>query len=347
MRQEYKLILNTVIKERTERKVNEIESILNEELDWCLIMGQLANHRLASYFYFGLTYMQRKRMPKEMRRLMGFLVEAQEQESISKYKEFSKISLAFEKNNVKYSALKGLLFCADFYELAERRSNDMDIMILEKDIEKVDEILRGFGYIQSLRPNGKLVEATRKEKMLQRLKYHDLIPYMKEDETGFFELDINFRFDDKDNDIDEEIFGYGTVTYNNHGVSVCGLPFNTHLMFLCIHFYREATNTLWTSTKRDILLYKVIDIINCIITHYEELNVDEWCQMVQYYNISHKCYYAFNVISQIYTNDKVNRIKNVLEPVDSSFLNEIYVDGENRYIHRQIDYVDTVFDWTM
>ncbi|MCI9541769.1 MAG: nucleotidyltransferase family protein [Lachnospiraceae bacterium] len=347
MNKEQRLILDVVLKNKSVEKIEEIDGLLEEKLDWCVISGQLMNHRLLGYFYEGLTSNQRDKMPKELRRTTRLLMSKQEEVMKKNYEMYDKLSEKFEKENIRYCALKGLMFCADFYELRERRSNDLDIMLLEEDLGKADKIFREFGFIQSFMKDGEMKEATRKEKICQRLKFHDLVPYVKYEGDSVMKIDINFRFDSENNDIDKEVFDRGVSYYGKNEIEVKGLPFDTNLIFLCIHFYREGRNTIWTKGKRDLLLYKLVDVINMIRVHYDEFIVDKWLTLVKKLHVEEKCYYTFYILDKFYKDEKIEQVLETLTPEDNSYINEVYVEGEDRYIEREKPFVETAFDWVM
>lgn len=133
--------------------------------------------------------------------------------------------------------------------------------------------LRAMGYIQSNMSNGEMVEATKKEKIIQRMNYHDLVPYVKKTKMGILELDINFLFDGNKNLIDKNVYEMGTMVYKGR-YRITGLNPYTNLAFLCCHFYREATDTIWTEGKRDVTLYKIVDMMNFIRFYREQINYD-------------------------------------------------------------------------
>lgn len=345
MNQNYELILKTVLINKTEEEIAHIAELLKFKIDWCEIIGQVINHRLGGYFYNGLTSLQRSKLPKEFSAILKLIIDAQERQLKEKYDEFMKVSAALEAVNIRYCGLKGLVFCADFYTLGDRRSNDVDIMVHEDDLGELDDVLRSLGYIQSFRQNGKMEEASRQVKLMQRMNYHDLVPYVKELEDCAIELDINFKFDSAKHVIDDQIFKYGTKVYEANGYRIRGLPFYTNLIFLCIHFHREATNTIWTRGKRDISLYKIVDIINCIRAHKDEFNIDEWCELVEKLGVSKKCYYTFATLSEFYEDEMLKQVKDKLEPEDLSFMKEIVVEGRNKVIERTDSFFNSAFGW--
>ena len=344
---ENRLILDAVLKNKSNKEIEKIDRMLEKKIDWCIVSGQLINHRLLGYFYEGLTTGQRNKLPKELRRTTPLLLSKQEEVMNKNYEMYAKISSNFDKEKIRYCALKGLVFCAGFYELRERRSNDLDLMVIEDDLGKADNVLRELGFIQSFMKNGEMNEASRKEKISQRMKFHDLVPYVKYVGDSVMKIDINFRFDSDNNDIDKIIFERGISSYNKNGIEIKGLPFDTNLIFLCIHFYREGRNTIWTKGKRDLLLYKLVDIMNVIRINYAEFNVDEWIDLVKKLGVENKCYYTFFVLNEFYQDKKIEKVIEAIAPEDNSYINEIYVEGENRYISRKQTFVEAAFDWVL
>ena len=84
-------------------------------------------------------------------------------------------------------------------------------------------------------------------------------------------VDVNFHFDSKEHDITEEVLKYGIVEYKGNGFGVEGLDWKTHLLHLCVHYYREATGDIWKRNKRNLDLYKLDPDF---LTMFSEAGVD-------------------------------------------------------------------------
>lgn len=345
MKNEYRLILIASLNMKTQFENEQINDLLETKLDWCEIAGQLFNHRLAGYFLLGLTNDQQKKVPRELRKAIELLIVAQRQQTIKKYEIMKPILAEFHKENLRYAGLKGLIFNIDNYEMGIRRSNDIDLLVPESELSKLDEILRKFGYIQSFLPEGKFIEASKKQKLIQRMNYHDLVPYVKVIDNEINEIDINFIFDTKENEITQKIFDMELTEYKNDEYSVIGLPFETNLAFLCIHFFREGTNSLWTDGKRDVVLYKLVDIMNVIRKYKDDFNIEKWTTLVKELGIDHKCYYAFYMLAQFYPEDELlKELLKLLEPVDKSYLFEVKIEGQNKVVKRTESFYDATFN---
>lgn len=345
MKKEHELILSGVLLNKNEEEFEKIDSLMEEKLNWAEIGGILLNHRLGGYFFLGLNEKQQKRIPKELREALKLLIKAQKSQQLEIIKELMPVNDALVNAGVRFAALKGAFFSSDMYEIGARRSNDLDLLVYEEDLDKLDVCLRKLGYIQSNMKDGKMEEATKKEKLIQRMNYHDLVPYVKETAIGVLDLDINFLFDNKDNPIDKTVYELGTKLYNGRNYAVTGLNYYTNLAHLCAHFYREATNTIWTEGRRDVTLYKVVDMINYIRFYGEHINIDEFIQTLDKLNMRDKAYYTFTILQEFYSVDFIDSCKKMLEndSFDRDFMNHIYDHKQKKNIVRNESFYDAAF----
>lgn len=347
MSKEIELILCVTKIKKTEEENNRINELLQDkELDWIKVVGSIFFHRIAGYFYYGLSETQFKKVPRDIRNALIIYTKGLSREQRKKHNEIISVLDGLNKWDISYAALKGLAFSFSMYPYGIKQSNDFDLMVLEEDLAQLDKCLREQGYIQSFMDDGKFAEATKKEKIIQRMNYHDLVPYVKkivnDGEESFVELDINFLFDSKDNLIDKDIYSNGKIEKDIKEIKAKTLAFDEHLLFLCIHFYREATNTLWTKGGNDIKLYKLIDINNYVLTHDVEFDVKKWCEKAQKYHLEKKCYYTMKVLNDFYGDSRYEECISRLESEDMSFMDEIYVEGENRTITREKTIYDVI-----
>ena len=250
MKKEYDVVMLGSLIKRTDEEDSILNKAIEEGVNWIEVGGILLNHRLSGYFYNNVSNQNLQTIPEEMRKNLKALIKGQEIEQIRLSKYIKEIDAALKDTSIKYAGLKGIIFGAGLYKAGVRRSNDIDLLVYEEDLDKLDCIFRKIGYIQSLLPDGKLIEASRKEKVIQRMNYHDLVPYVKMESDGMVVVDINFLFDSKDNLVDGKVFNRGLHIYNGENYSFKGLDIESNLAFLIVHFYREAVNDIWIKDKR-------------------------------------------------------------------------------------------------
>ncbi len=344
LKKEIRLILLAVLKKRSKLEEEELDTLIKSKQDWGFIAGQLLNHRLSGYFYEGLNSEQRYYMLPEFRRTINLLLKGQRKLAIETVNTLQPILNEFDNQGIRYAALKGLVFHANIYKIGERRSNDCDILVLEEDLEKLDKVLRKFGFIQALGNSN--TEATRKEKIIQRLNYHDLVPYVKEFNLDFLEklrVDINFHFDSKDHDITKQIIDYGTTIYSNDKYKIKGLKWETHLAHLCVHFHREGSNNIWVDDKRDVTLYKIVDIINTLRLHSSKEQLYNWLKLMKDFGLEQQCYFTLYHLMEFYPNEISEDIVDLIRPSEVSFVNEVKINN-NIIKTREVSFFDQTFN---
>ena len=343
MKKEIELILLAILKEKKDAEVLRISELLNNELDWIYIGGMLVNHRLAGYFLTGLNVEQKKKVPKELCKIIELIIVAQGERQTMINKEVNIINKKLVDAEIRFAGIKGIFLGTELYDIGDRRSNDIDLLVYEEDLDKLDKAMRELGYIQSNCPNGALIEASKKEKLIQRMNYHDLVPYVKQIDGVVLEIDINFLFDSKDNHVDSFVYADGLFNYDGKDYSITGLSSRMHLAFLIVHFYREATNSLWTKTKRDLTFYKIADLIN-YIRHIENgIDVSAFVEILEKLNIAAKSYYVFSVLKEFYDDEFVNDMIERLKKYEKENIGDIYLTDKKAYVKREVSFFDSVF----
>lgn len=345
MRSEIELILLGCLVNRTEAEENRLNELLAAPEDWAFITGQLVRHRLNGNFYASLSKEQTKYMIHKVLNTFGLLS--------SCYEACNKVNLEFtqklmeetDKAGLKIAGLKGVVFNTTMYPLGARRSNDIDVLVAENDIKAFDNVMRELGFIQSL-DRGK-TEATKREKMIQIMNYHDLVPYFKRIELPYMDtikVDVNFHFDSKDHDITRQILDKGVQEYVGNGYTIRGLKWTSHLLHLCVHFYREASNSIWTSTGRDVDLYKIVDIQNTFRRCSREELLD-WCKDIDEFELRKQCYFTLYYLYRFYPEPVYKEVMEKIEPDDTSFLVKVQTAG-GQVKSRELDFFDQTFDMT-
>ena len=125
--------------------------------------------------------------------------------------------------------------------------------------------------------------------------------------------------------IDKNVYEMGTMVYKGR-YRITGLNPYTNLAFLCCHFYREATDTIWTEGKRDVTLYKIVDMMNFIRFYREQINYDIMIEVLKKLNIEKKAYFTFKIMTEFYEYEFLSEMLSRLDEYKSG-------DDEMKAIH--------------
>lgn len=340
---EHSLILYASRLYKTKEEEKVIDKLLSLKLNWINIIGLTILHRLCGYFWFGLTEQERKEIPSEFRHIIKIIVQAQESQNLSMLRELRDVFYDLNNSGIQYAGLQGIIFINDFYPLGIRRFNDVDIIVRKSSLKHFDNVIRRYGFIQSLLPNGEFIEASMDEKKLHYEKSKDVIPYIKKSKDKFLKIDVDYAFD-TNNNIDDLIFSQNIKLYSKNDFSCNGFSFYINLIQLCLHFFYEGTNANQVFLYRDILLFRVVDIVNLIYRYKSSFNIEEWILLVNEMKLNNPCYYTFYVISEFYVDTMFEYIKSRLEPEDCSFIRQIYFHKEKKYIIREESFYESAFN---
>ena len=124
----------------------KIELDTNEDISWKDILEECKSHNIESLVYYGINSNTLKTIDKEILEYWKKQTFMSNVYQINHIKQISNILSIFNDKNIPIIVLKGLVI-RDLYPKSELRTmGDADILIHEKDIETVIEILDNRGY---------------------------------------------------------------------------------------------------------------------------------------------------------------------------------------------------------
>ena len=228
------------------------------------VLGHLFYNRMQGVAYGVLK--NNKLLGKVNREFRNSLCAAYEQNAL-KSKSLKKciimLSEILSSSTCKVAMLKGAYLCTHYPD-GYRTSNDVDLLVLPKDVTTVGNLLSSAGFKQGNIRNGEFIPATRQEIIESKMMRGETVPYIKEVNLPFmkfFEVDINFSLDYKNGTGDtlSDILS-GVCIKNEKELSIPTLDDTDFFIHLCAHLYKEATTLPWIEMHRDMTLYKYCDI---------------------------------------------------------------------------------------
>ncbi len=264
-----------------------------------------------------------------------------------------------DKSGCKYAMLKGAVLCG-LYPKGYRTSNDIDILILPKDITTISNLLKMDGFKQGCIKNDIFVPANRREIIDSKMMRGETVPFVKEvnlPNMKYMEVDINFSLDYKNGDT-EMISDMlkRTDRIEILGVSVRTLASTDFLIHLCAHLYKEATTLPWIEMKRDMTLYKFCDLYfllydiddkraDALFRRAKQLGLDKICAyaiIATYEMFEIKNKYLLVESRKVLENDKefMRRVYSPKEKtsymyVEDSVLKRFFADNRKEMLRRE------------
>lgn len=317
-------------------KLSDIYNTETIEFDNCVgenLFGKLILHRVENIAYIRL---------KQNNGNMGLykpyfeILYKQGLERVNLYeKNLTHVCKVMEKAKFKFAFLKGAFLIPFVYEKGYRYSNDIDILIDEKDIDECQKTLTSNGFVQGRVIDGVLYPATRKEVVLSRMNYGETIPFCKFYEGSYIFVDINFSLDYKpvsEGKIIQDMLD-SVIELQWNECSIKTLDISNFVIHLCMHLYKEATTFDWVKRRKDLNLYKFNDLNIVFHECVSENTYRKIEELVIYYGVQKECYYALFYASKIYrtlsTNERYDNLLSKIKPDDVTYLRHI-VDPENK-----------------
>ena len=228
------------------------------------VLGQLFFNRMQGIAFDVLK--KNGLLGKVNREFRNSLVAAYEQ-NVLKNESFRQcvamLSEVLAPCDCKVAMLKGAYLCAHYPD-GYRTSNDVDLLVLPKDVTAIGNMLSSAGFKQGNVRNGEFIPATRQEIIESKMMRGETVPYIKEVNLPFmkfFEVDINFSLDYKNGNGEILADMLSNVCIKKEkGLSIPTLDDADFFIHLCAHLYKEATTLPWIEMHRDMTLYKYCDI---------------------------------------------------------------------------------------
>lgn len=328
-------------------------NMLDKPVNWSEIIFQLVTHRTLNMFYYNLKkFKLTGKLEKELQRLMDSQWQVYEERNNYYLQELSCILKEFEKNKVIVPILKGNLLASTVYPSIETRLfNDLDMLMKLDDVAHVTKSLESIGFVQGHydEEQGVIIEASRKEKMLQQMVSHELQEFQKISDNKFAKLvqvDINHDILWKGNcpykvDTRDLIKRALPVEINNSKGYM--LDYIDNIIQLSCHLYKEATLMMWITDLRDLKIYKFADIYMFVKKFYEQIDWQQLVERVKGYVLEKVVYYNFYYIELMFGEIVPKNVMSSLQPADFTYLDEYGIENKEPSIW-EFDFFTRLFD---
>ncbi len=334
-----------------------INELINQKLDWNLILGMIEFHRLGGLVYYVLNSdkINHETLHRPIMFGLGMTYEAFLSRISAMNEYIIELNNALVERNIKAAFLKGSILSNIIYPWGCRASSDIDILINASDIDKVDEVLRELGYIQGEYNfvNKEIVEFSRFEVIFRRMNWGEVAMYHKNINRPCADkvtIDVNFSLNwhpyETKNTVNDFLNNITLYASEEKGISIYSLQRELFLLQLCIHAFKEVNLYKMVQMRQDLELYKFVDIYTFLLLDY--VNWDEFILLVKKYNFKKECYLVFKYIESIFFNIKdheaLKKLLYVLKPQDDSYLEEVFDPTTNRLYRWNNSLLERLFD---
>ena len=206
---------------------------------------------------------------REFRNTLASVYAANRIRNESFQKALADLAAVLGRAEFPYALLKGA-YLSQLYPSGLRTSNDIDILVSPASLPALEKRLEQAGCIQGAydKTQGKIIPATRRDKLLSRMNRGETVPFCKETRLPMLpclEIDLNFSLDYKAKQTGgasavETLLAAARPDIHTPAGPLYTLAPDDFLIHLCAHLYKEAAVYQWVEMGRDLSLYKFCDI---------------------------------------------------------------------------------------
>lgn len=330
---------------------SKIFDLMNEQLDYPYILGQLLFNRVGGSAYKLLKECNcLSKINREFRNILITIFDTNREKAKSFKLAMNELSEMLKNVSINYALLKGALLVY-IYDEGLRTSNDFDILIDQDNISILANILKENGFKQGHIRTGEFIPASRFEILSSRMNRGETVPFIKEihlPQMKYCEVDINFSLDFKasqETNIVSEFLQNIQPLIKTENAELNTLNRSHFLLHLCTHLYKEATVINWVVMGRDISLYKFMDIYLFVHEYFDEKFKNQLIFEIKKYGLEKECFYSFHYTKELFDikEEYLDCLLEEIKPDDLLFLNQVIAPTENKIYQYDDNYVDWVF----
>ena len=347
------LLGNPLLREKQKAR---LEELLLKDMNYPHILGLLHLHRIEGIAWNNI----KEHIIGENRKFkFGFLFKMLQRYHNVQVQHFNEQKIEIEEavkvlnqNDIPFVILKGISISDHVYPVSGMRiSNDCDILVHPDYLQTAITALEGSGYVQGYYDSykQKVIEATRKDKIASIMRSHEAIPLYKVKEDfialNYFAIDLQFTIDlmtsNRRNDVLDEFFER-KIYLKNIEEFYPALSWEDSLLFLCVHFYVEATIFEEVQNYKDFAIYKIADIYLLLATRKFELDFSKIVEAAKRHKLEKAVYFTFYYLSLFY--ELEFDFLNDFEIQDEAFLDQVI--KKDKVIHTwDTDRLSRFFDF--
>lgn len=239
-------------------------------------------------------------------------------------RKYGELINLFENEKIRYVVLKGNYLIQNVYgEIKYRHSNDMDLLVEEKQIDKIVRILNCLGYIKGEydAKSKKVCSLTRKEVILYEMESNQLAPYVKINKNYPAHpctIDIHTCFEISNQAMTNKCLNeYVYSEYN--GVQIRRLKDELFFLQVCLHHYKHM-NSVDIMRRGSSGLRYICDVYFFYLRNFEMINLKKLVAYIKENNYEKYVYY-FMYHGQRLWGENV-RVQKLLNHINTEGINE-------------------------
>lgn len=324
----------------------EVREILEKEIDWNLVFEYGNKNKVIYLIYYNMKQLGiDKFVPKYLSSLLEDAFYCNKVRNAEKLEELDKVLSIFKEQGVACVPVKGGYLIDNVYNNRSARvTNDIDALILKKDIKKIECILTDLGYIvgEVNRRDNSIITPSREKKVLYKTKMYNLLPFTKPSEVvehSFIVFDLSYALDfSLDTTPVEEMIECSIETNGKNQL----LP-EHFFVHMCCHHYREASHIEWIRIGKDLTVMKFCDVHSFVKMKMNKDTLNKAVLFAKKHGLEKAVYFTVYCLDILYHDGYELDVLEQLEIEDKEFLFKFSDDGRTLNNVRKKDLWTSIF----
>lgn len=327
--------------------VDRVKQILEKKIDWFLVMKYGYKNKVIYLIYSNLKQLNLETsVPKCIRILLEDSGYCNVIRNTRKLTELNEIRLALQSENIDFLPVKGGYMIDNVYNNRFARvTNDMDALILKKDIKKIDLFLKDKGYVVGEwdADINDVIPPTAEKRILYKTKMYNLLPYVKKGDglrSGQIVFDMSHALDFTLDTAPVEEMIRESIECNG----VKELRPEHFFVHMCCHHYREASHIEWIRIGKDLTIMKFCDVRTFVKKKMDADTLEKAVTFAKKYKLEKAVYFTLYFLDILYHDGYEESVLQQLGIEDTEFLFKFSEDGKNLLNTRKKDFWASIFD---
>lgn len=340
---EQQFILDFSKKTLSDAEITLFEKYINK-LNWKTVFELANNHKVANLLFYNIKKYCKDSLYNEFDAQTYELIKEQnEARNNYIYTQFGILINQLNNSGIRVCPVKGIYLIDNVFEdRSIRAMNDIDILFKKRDKAIIKSVLSENGFSSGFFENGKVIPLDIKLRNIWKLKSYNLPPFVKpvqNEFVKFIKLDFSSALDfSLDTAPVEEMIE--NSTFNGMYYQLLSEHYFIHL---CTHLYREASNTPWIKTNKDLLIIKFCDVREFIIKKMNSESMDNAILFAKKHNIEKAIYYTIYYLDLIFNESWASEILTKLSVADEEFLHSYINSDFSQEQKRRKNFWDSLF----
>lgn len=330
-------------------EVDRMRELTRMVLDWNRVFGMLMLHRTWGMAWQNLVEHGLKN-PDGFRPLFALkgielMFRAQQLAFRDQMTHNVELAAELDQGGIAYALMKGTaVVCMGYPDPGMRTFNDNDLLIERTRLGDVGSLLKERGYVQGWwDAKSKTVRrAPRSQVLLHSVTSHETFPYTKPTPDSSIavehRVDVHFSVDlltsNHSDGAVAELLGR-RIEVGGRAGRLASLHQDDMFIFLCVHFCREARNRREVEIVKDLLLYKLVDLLALMESSEFPVDLDSMSRRARELGLLPEVYFSLAHLDALFPGRMPAGLLDTLRPESVGYLDDVTDNGRTVHTWRK------------